>query len=133
MIFPKSCAMQPNSLHQSLDASVFQASNVMQDVMMPDVDGIELLRHIRSDEAFNSMPVVSEPLSPPACGHAFGGAAGFGGGGDGSASHSSARRPELVLLAPMKCLIRKEGLQAREHTSEGEATGVNVPKGILLA
>ena len=28
--------------------------------MMPDVDGIELLRHIRSDEAFNSMPVVSE-------------------------------------------------------------------------
>ncbi len=29
---------------------------------MPDVDGIELLRHIRSDEAFNSMPVVSESL-----------------------------------------------------------------------
>lgn len=28
--------------------------------MMPDVDGIELLKHIRSDEAFNSMPVVSE-------------------------------------------------------------------------
>ena len=29
---------------------------------MPDVDGIELLKHIRSDEAFNSMPVVSEPI-----------------------------------------------------------------------
>lgn len=27
---------------------------------MPDVDGIELLKHIRSDEAFNSMPVVSK-------------------------------------------------------------------------
>ena len=29
---------------------------------MPDVDGIELLKHVRSDEAFNSMPVVSRPL-----------------------------------------------------------------------
>lgn len=27
---------------------------------MPDVDGIELLRHVRSDEALNTMPVVSE-------------------------------------------------------------------------
>ena len=30
---------------------------------MPDVDGIELLRHVRSDEAFNSMPVVSKLLA----------------------------------------------------------------------
>ena len=30
---------------------------------MPDVDGIELLEHIRSDEAFNSMPVVSKSLT----------------------------------------------------------------------
>ena len=35
-------------------------TDACQDVMMPDVDGIELLRHIRSDEAFNSMPVVSK-------------------------------------------------------------------------
>lgn len=32
---------------------------------MPDVDGIELLKHVRSDEAFNYMPVVSESPYPP--------------------------------------------------------------------
>ena len=31
---------------------------------MPDVDGIELLRHIRSDAAYKHVPVVSEPRLP---------------------------------------------------------------------
>lgn len=26
---------------------------------MPDVDGVELLRHVRGDDSLNSMPVVS--------------------------------------------------------------------------
>ena len=32
---------------------------------MPDVDGIELLRHIRSDAAYKHVPVVSESLPDP--------------------------------------------------------------------
>jgi len=48
-----------------------------QDVMMPDVDGIELLRHLRGNESFAAVPVVSahayrslavlalQPQSPP--------------------------------------------------------------------
>jgi len=32
---------------------------LLQDVMMPDVDGVELLRHVRGDDSLNTMPVVS--------------------------------------------------------------------------
>lgn len=32
-----------------------------QDVMMPDVDGLELLRQVRADESLATMPVVSKP------------------------------------------------------------------------
>ena len=49
----------------SSDVKLIQLVCHAQDVMMPDVDGIELLKHVRSDEAFNSMPVVSAPLSGP--------------------------------------------------------------------
>lgn len=35
---------------------------------MPDVDGIELLKHIRTDASFSSIPVVSKPC---ACTAAF--------------------------------------------------------------
>ena len=31
----------------------------MQDVMMPDVDGVELLRHVRADAGLRDVPVVS--------------------------------------------------------------------------
>ena len=31
-----------------------------QDVMMPDVDGIELLRFLRGNDAFAAVPVISE-------------------------------------------------------------------------
>lgn len=27
---------------------------------MPDVDGIELLKHVRGDEAWSNLPVISE-------------------------------------------------------------------------
>ncbi|KAK9820862.1 hypothetical protein WJX81_005532 [Elliptochloris bilobata] len=33
-------------------------SLILTDVMMPDVDGVELLRHVRGDDSLNSMPVV---------------------------------------------------------------------------
>ena len=39
--------------------------SVLQDVMMPDVDGIELLRHLRGNESFAAVPVVSTPLAAP--------------------------------------------------------------------
>ncbi len=32
----------------------------LQDVMMPDVDGIQLLRHVRQDDSLGSVPVVSK-------------------------------------------------------------------------
>lgn len=32
--------------------------------MMPDVDGIELLRFLRGNDAFAAVPVVSESLVP---------------------------------------------------------------------
>ncbi|CAL8465090.1 g4625 [Coccomyxa elongata] len=33
-------------------------SLVLTDVMMPDVDGIELLKHVRGDEAWSNLPVI---------------------------------------------------------------------------
>lgn len=35
----------------------------LKDVFMPDVDGIELLKHIRTDASFCSIPVVSMPCA----------------------------------------------------------------------
>ncbi|KAL3155957.1 hypothetical protein ABBQ32_012949 [Trebouxia sp. C0010 RCD-2024] len=41
---------------RSNGAGTFQL--VLTDVMMPDVDGIELLRHVRQDDSLSSVPVV---------------------------------------------------------------------------
>jgi hypothetical protein len=32
--------------------------------MMPDVDGIELLRHVRGEEAWSNLPVISTKINP---------------------------------------------------------------------
>lgn len=42
---------------------------LLQDVMMPDVDGIELLRHVRGDDTLSAIPVVSKFLL--ACAHSY--------------------------------------------------------------
>eukprot|EP00891_Asterochloris_glomerata_P004415 jgi/Astpho2/4415/Aster-00033 len=41
---------------RSTEPGTFQL--LLTDVMMPDVDGIELLRHVRSDSRLSQMPVV---------------------------------------------------------------------------
>lgn len=37
--------------------------HALQDVMMPDVDGLELLKHVRGESSYAHIPVVSECTS----------------------------------------------------------------------
>ncbi|KAL0046851.1 hypothetical protein WJX82_011494 [Trebouxia sp. C0006] len=51
-----STGMQALEALRTNGAGTFQL--VLTDVMMPDVDGIELLRHVRQDDSLGSVPVV---------------------------------------------------------------------------
>lgn len=47
----------------ALDADgvvIYLLLSLLQDVMMPEVDGLELLRFVRSNEELSNLPVISE-------------------------------------------------------------------------
>lgn len=51
--------MTPALSHIIFPFFPFHYQKIQQDVMMPDVDGVELLRHVRAEPSLRDVPVVS--------------------------------------------------------------------------